>query len=98
METAAWILYGKTSDVHEISTSENKADLDALRFLLHKEGVTKEYGEDLTPELLEKAAKHKGIKNEPHFQRMIANFGKEGIIKLNNIIASSDKNKDNNQA
>jgi len=91
-------VYGKTSDVHEISTSENKADLDALRFLLHKEGVTKEYGEDLTPELLEKAAKHKGIKNEPHFQRMIANFGKEGIIKLNNIIASSDKNKDNNQA
>ena len=36
------------------------------------------------------------VKNEPHFQRMMKNFGKNGILQLNNMIAmQSGKQLDN---
>lgn len=83
-------------DTHDISTSENKSDLDALRYLFQKAGITKKYGENITPDLLDKAANHPQIKNEPHFQRMMKNFGKNGILQLNNMIAmQSGKQLDN---
>lgn len=85
-------------DTHDISTAENKADLDAVRYLFNKFGLTKQYGENITPDVLKKAMKNPQIIKEPHFQRMLKNFGEESIIRLNNIIASNLRNKTENQA
>jgi hypothetical protein len=86
------------TNVHEVGAGENKADLDALRYLFKREGLTKSYGEDITPDVLKKAMEHKNIKNEPHFKRMLSNFGTDGIIKLNNTIAYQPSNTNQTQA
>jgi hypothetical protein len=72
---------------HTYSAFENKADLDAVRYLLKKYNYTKSYGEDITPELWQKALKDDRIKNDEQIQRMRKNFDDKAIINLNNKVA-----------
>jgi hypothetical protein len=72
---------------HKYSAIENKGDLDAVRFLLKKHGYTKNFGDDITPEIWKKAIKDKNLNTDEQFQRMRENFDDESIINLNNRVA-----------
>lgn len=87
----------KGSDTHEVSTRENKADLDAVRQLLFDKKITKSFGEDLSSDHLKKALSNPEIINESHFKRLRKSFSDDDIIKLNNTVASvnSSNNKTN---
>lgn len=80
----------KNIDEHSIGSGEAKGDLDAVRYLLKKQGITKKYGEDITPETLKKAQQNKNIQKDEFFQRLKKRFSDEDIIKLNNTIAQNN--------
>ena len=82
----AGIMYG-AYDPHVYAPGENKGDLDAVRMLLKKYNYTGSYGDDITPELWQKAIKDKRLNNDSHFQRMRKNFSDKAIINLNNRVA-----------
>ena len=91
------VIMGKP-DQHDFSNDENKADLDAVRYMLKKYNYTKSYGEDITPDLWQKALKDKRINQNSHIKRMRANFEDKDIINLNNRVASNKSNKKQDQA
>lgn len=80
---------------HQISPKENKSDIEALRNILYTEGITKKYGENITPEQFKKALQNKNIKNEKHIKRLQSNFDDKDIIQLNNILAATRTGQQN---
>lgn len=74
-------------DTHSFDPSELKSDLDAMRLLFKREGITSNFGEDITEETINKAMSNPKIANEPHFKRMIKNFNKKNIVDINNSVA-----------
>ena len=87
----------KGYDVHDVGAFESKADLDAVRYLLKEQGITKKYGQKIDEEAFKKALNNKEINKTKVFQRMRRNFSDKDIIELNNIIAKSES-KVSNQA
>ena len=79
-------------DAHDISSREGYGDLSAVRQILLDNGVTKSFGESITPDQWNKALQNKKISGEKHIQRAIKNYGK-GIIDLNNTVAENDTNE-----
>jgi hypothetical protein len=61
-----------------------------MRQLLLDNGVTTEFGQELTPELFKKATENKRVINSPAFKRMKLRFKDEDIIKMNNEVAMND--------
>jgi hypothetical protein len=72
---------------HSFDPSELKSDLDAVRLLFKKNGLVKEFGENITEDTINKALKNPKIANEEHFIRMMKNFNKKNLIDVNNNIA-----------
>lgn len=81
-------------DPHDVGAGEAKGDLDAVRYLLKKNGLTQKYGEDITPEIMKKAMKDPKISGDRFFQRLLKRFGEQNVVELNNSIAKV-KNEDN---
>jgi hypothetical protein len=75
---------------HKYSAIENRGDLDAVRFLLKKHGYTKNFGDDITPEIWQKAIKDKNLNTDEQFKRMRENFDDKAIINLNNRVAKNE--------
>jgi hypothetical protein len=82
-------------DVHDIGAFEAKGDLDAVRYLLNKAGLTKRYGQDITEDILKKALQNKDIQNNKFFKRMRSNYSDKDIVELNNTIAKVDSGPSN---
>jgi hypothetical protein len=82
-------------DVHDIGAFEAKGDLDAVRYLLNKAGLTKRYGQDITEDILKKALQNKDIQNNKFFKRMRRNYSDKDIVELNNTIAKTDSGSSN---
>lgn len=78
---------GMPGESHSFDPSEFKSDLDAVRLLLNREGITKNFGEDISEETINKALSNPKIANEPHFKRMLKNFSKKNIVDINNSVA-----------
>lgn len=74
-------------DAHDYGAGENKADLDAVRQVLKKHGYTQNYGDNITPELWQKALQDKKVNQDEHIKRMRKNFDDKAIINLNNRVA-----------
>jgi hypothetical protein len=93
-------MYGQQfpTEMHKISAQENAGDLGAFRKLLLDKGITKQYGEDINMDKIQKALKNPSIKKEPHVQRLLESFDEKSLIELNNSVASVRKNKNENQA
>jgi hypothetical protein len=72
---------------HTYSALENKADLDAVRHLLKKYNYTQNFGDDITPELWQRAINDKRLNQDDQFKRMRENFDDKAIINLNNKVA-----------
>lgn len=86
------------TEMHKISAQENAGDLGAFRKLMFDAGITKNYGDDITPEQLNKALENKKIKKEPHTKRLLESFDKKSLLELNNAVAALRSNKNMNQA
>lgn len=80
---------------HQISPYENKADIEALRYLMYKRGITKSYGENIDKEKLKKAFEDKELKNDKFIKRLKSNFEEKDIIYLNNILAANMQQNQN---
>jgi hypothetical protein len=83
---------GGTTDkeiLHDEKPNENKADLDAFRFLMKKNGIYDTSKRPMTMDDFEKAKAHPEIKNDLIFRRLIERFKPSDIINLNNTIASN---------
>lgn len=85
---------------HDFSPNEKYADLNALRFMMHLQGIYDvRKGEDMKMEDLNKALQDKSIKDSFIMKRMLKNFTPENIVKFNNKIAfQRNKNKDDSTA
>jgi len=77
-------------DVHEFGAGEAKGDLDSMRGILYRNGYTKNFGEDLDINKLQKALKDPKVNNNPFIQRLLKRFSEENIIKLNNTVAVNE--------
>jgi hypothetical protein len=75
--------------------SETYGDLTAVRHLLYKNKITKDFGEDIDANKIKKALENDKIKNEPSFKRMMMRFGPNKTVILNNHIAKSDNKTSN---
>jgi len=78
------------SNTHTYSPWENKADIEGMRFIFFNNGITRKYGENLTPELFKKALQNPKIANELQIKRLRKNFEDKDIIQLNNILAKTN--------
>lgn len=75
-------------DMHDMKPEENKADLNALRFLLKKEGIYDAGKEDFTKEHLKKA------KSSFVRDRLLRNYSEKDLIWLMNNIAKNNESQD----
>jgi hypothetical protein len=75
-------LYDKTR-----AASETYGDLTGMRQILLDNGITSEFGQDITPEMWEKALQNSKVKENPTFKRLKLKYKDEDIIKLNNEVA-----------
>lgn len=69
---------------------ESYSDLMGVRELLHKKGYTKNFGDNISKELIDKALKDKNIYDDFIFRRMHNKYGTDNLIHLNNTIASNN--------
>jgi len=75
---------------HDYRPNENKADLDALRFLMQKKGIYDTSKRDMTIDDFNKASQDPEIKNSLIFNRLIQQFKPKDIISLNNTVAMNN--------
>lgn len=78
------------SNTHKYAPWENKADIEGMRFIFFNNGITKKYGENLTPEQFKKALQNPKIKNQLQIKRLQENFEDKDIIQLNNMLAKTN--------
>lgn len=76
-------------DEHGKDVTEHKGDMEALRYLLFKRGITKSYGEDIDGEKLKRAMQDPQIKGDKFFQRLSQKFDPAALIYLNNNVAKA---------
>jgi len=86
------------SNTHKYSPWENKADIDGMRYIFYKNGITKKYGDNITPEQLKKALENPKIKNDLQIKRLKENFEEKDIIQLNNMLAKTNTAEQQNLA
>jgi hypothetical protein len=82
---------------HKYVPSENNADINALRWLMYKNGIYDVRKGQLTPEQLKKASEHPNIKDSFIYKRLMEAFTPENLIDLNNTIAYNNNDNDNPQ-
>ena len=72
------------------AVNETYADLTSVRKLLNDNGITKKFGDDITPEMWKKASENPKINKVPTFKRMRIKYKDDDIIKMNNSVAQND--------
>jgi hypothetical protein len=78
-------------DEHGKDVTEHKGDMEALRYLLFKRGITKSYGEDIDGEKLKRAMQDPQIKGDKFFKRLSSKFDPAALIYLNNNVAKAQQ-------
>lgn len=86
------------STQHDDNPYENKADLDALRYMMSKKGIYDTSKRDMTIDDFNKASQDPEIKSSLMFNRMIQRFKPTDIVTMNNTIASNNSNKATEQS
>jgi hypothetical protein len=74
----------------KIAANETYGDLLSLRLLLNDNGITKKFGDNLTPEMWQKALKNPKINKSPDLKRMRLKYKDDALIKMNNEVAKND--------
>lgn len=86
----------KSPDSHDEQPNENYADLNALRFMLYKQGIYDTRKGPMTIEHIKKAMNDPWLKKQFGFQRLLKSFTPEDLVKLNNTIAYNKKSDNQN--
>ena len=73
------------------AAGETYGDLTGLRLILNDSGITKKFGDELTPEMFKKALENPKTKNDPVLKRMKMKFSDEDIVRMNNEVADNNK-------
>ncbi len=89
-DIATRIIDTDDSDMHDLSTNEKKADLDAFKFILNRDGVYDARKEIFTKKHL-KESEDSFIK-----KRLLKNFSEKDLIYLMNKIANINKSHNQN--
>lgn len=76
------------------ATNETYGDLTAIRKLLNDNGITKKFGDAITPEMWKKALENPKISKVPNLKRMKIKYKDDDIIKMNNTVAQNDNTND----
>jgi hypothetical protein len=84
-----------TDELHDLSPAESKSDIDAVRYLLNREGIYDARKEDLNQGVLDKAKQNKVLKNSPTFKRLQENFKDKDLIDIFNKVAFNPNNTNN---
>ena len=77
------------------AAGETYGDLSGLRLILNDSGITKNFGDKLTPEMFKKALENPKTKNDPVLKRMKMKFSDEDIVRMNNTVADNNSYKSN---
>lgn len=85
-------------ELHHIIPSENKSDVDALRFLLKQRNIYDAGTQDISPEILDKAKKDPVIRRSFIFKRLKQSFDDEKLIDVMNKVAVNKRKKQSNTA
>jgi len=80
----------ESKTIQQTAASETYGDLTGIRQLLFENKATNQFGQELTPEIWEKALENRKILNNPVLKRMKLKFSDEDIIKMNNEVAKSN--------
>lgn len=83
------------SALHDVVPTESKSDIDAFRYLLNRRGVYDAGTQDITPEILQKAAKDPVIRKSFIYKRIKENFDDKGLIEIMNKVAMNNRKKSN---
>ena len=82
--------YNPGAKGEKIAANETYGDLLSLRLILNDNGVTKKFGDNLTPEMWEKALKNPKINKSPDIKRMRLKYKDKDLIEMNNKVAKND--------
>jgi hypothetical protein len=85
----------KTPNNHDFQPDEQYSDLNALRYLMYKNGLYDTRKGDLDKKTFEKIKNNPNIKNSFIYQRLSKHFDDDSIIWLNNNIASIEQSNSN---
>lgn len=85
-------------DLHDVAPSENKSDIDALRFLMKQRGIYDAGTQDATPDVLKKAAADPVIKKSFIFKRLKDSFEDQDLLDIMNKVATNKSKKQSNTA
>lgn len=76
------------NDKHDLRPDENKADLDALRYMMYKKGIYDTSKGNLDEKTLNKALADPEIKNSFTTKRLLKMFDPKSLVQMNNTIAA----------
>lgn len=80
-------------DSHDRKPQEYKADVDAVRYMMYKQGIYNPSQQEFKREYLEKAKNNKTISNDAIFQRLINNSqSEEAVIRALKDLADNSEN------
>lgn len=81
--------------LHDAKPSESHSDINAFRYLLNKRGIYNAGTQDITPEVLQKAAKDPVIRKSFIYKRIKENFDDEGLLEIMNKVAMNQNKRSN---
>lgn len=87
--------YAGKNTIKGYAANESYSDIMALRQLFKDNGITKNFGDNITNDDFNKALKIKNIANDPNFKRIRLKYKDEHIPVLNNIIAIRNNTNNN---
>lgn len=88
--------YLKSSpSLHDLKPSESHSDINAFRYLLNRRGIYDAGNQDITPDILQRAAKDPVIRKSFIYKRIKENFDDKGLLEIMNKVAMNNNNKSN---
>lgn len=85
-------------ELHDVNPGENLSDVQSLRFLLKQRNIYDAGKQDVTPEVIRKAASDPVIRRSFIWKRLKEAFGEKELTEVMNKVASSKSSKKQNIA
>ena len=85
-------------ELHDVTPTESMSDINAFRYLLNKRKIYDAGTQDVTPDVLKKAAKDPVIRKSFIYRRLKENFEEDKLQEIMNRVASNKRVKQSNIA
>lgn len=87
-----------TGELHDVDPSENLSDVQSLRFMLKQRKLYDAGTQDITPEIIKKAANDPVIRKSFIWKRIKESFGEKELLEIMNKVATGKSSKKSNIA